>query len=262
MDSTDAADRSDNQTKITGWLNDAYRRICREKVELWHIESVTLDANKCFAVSALSETFVTLLKVTTYQDFTEDAGYLEQTGLPWGKYDDTGTIIVPSAEASGTVYVKYEYKPAKLGISYNIRGANTTVSIPVDEAISAAEALALVGETLYLIDVSLGTYKEYTIASATAGAAGAAAIVVTAAPAVATVAGDTIHIGDAWEPVIDEDWQNAMTIYAAGKYYKSQGPNYAGQGDNLLNDFELELSRMTDSIGEEETITGAYSPFI
>jgi hypothetical protein len=262
MDSTDATDRSEQQARITPRLNEAYRRICREKIQLWFTESVTLDANKCFSVSSLSKTFVKIEKITLYQDYSEDAAYAEMTGLPWAQYDDSGTIVVPAASASGTVYVKYQYKPVDLGITYNIRAANTTVSIPVDEAISAAQALALVGKKLYLIDVSLGTYAEYTIASATAGAAGAAAIVVTAAPSTATADGDTIHIGDNWTPVINEDWHNVLILYAIYRYYKSQGPNYIGAANDAKNDYDEAFSYITDDEGEEQELTGAYSPII
>jgi hypothetical protein len=263
LNTTNAVKRSKYQNSlIVPALNDAYKKMCREKLHPWYWEAVTLDANKCFVTSALSKTFVKVNKITTYQDFTEDAGYAEQTRLPWGKYDDTGTIIVPSAEASGTVYVKYEYMPTMLGISYNISGANTTVSIPVDEAISAAEALALVGLSLYLLDVSLGTYKEYTIVSATAGAAGAAAIVVTGAPAVATVDGDEIYIGDEWEPIIEDDYHGAMTYWATSEFFRSLGPNYGDWANDWANKFYTELGYVTNDMGEAQGIVGAYSPQI
>ncbi len=262
FDQPDASDRSGNQNKITGWLNEAYHRMCREKLHPWYWEAVTLDANKCFSVSSLSKDFVLLLKVSQYQDYTESAAYGDSPAYDWYKYDNSGTMIVPNATASSTMYVKYEYMPADLGVTYHISGANTTVSIPVDEAISAAEALALVGLSLYLIDVSLGTYKEYTIASATAGVAGAAAIVVTGAPAVATVDGDEIYIGDNWTPVIDSEWHFVLTYWAAAQYFLSQGPNYVGSANEWIGMFDRELGYVTNNEGEAQGIVGAYSPQI
>ncbi len=256
----DAGDRSEHRSVIKPALNEGYRKICREKAHLWTVESVTLDADKCFNISSLTERLTTILKVSRCQDFSDDAGNSYSPPFSWYKQDGAGTIFVPNATASTAVYVKYEYMPARLKETYNISGANTAALIPVDEAISAAEAAALAGQALYLIDTSVGTYVAYTIVSATAGAAGAASITVDSTPAVATADGDEIYIGDNWTPVINEDWHILLTYWAIYKIYSTRGANYIGLADYWKNTFYMEYGYITDSLGEPENMKNTYYP--
>jgi len=263
LDTTDVTVRSDYESLFIRFFNVAYKEICRKKIHPWYTEEVTLDANKCFVTSVLAKKLVKILKISTYQDFSEDAGGAESEALSWYKYDGSGTIVVPAAEASGTVFVEYEYMPDMLGITYNISGANTVKVIPVSEAISSAEATALVGETLHIIDVSTGLAYAYTVASAAAGAAGAATITTSESISVAVAALDEIFIGDQWEPEIDEDWHMALTYWAASQYYLSrEGVNYVNMAASWKNMYDNALSNITDSTGEDEALTGAYSPQI
>jgi hypothetical protein len=259
FDPTDATDRAENQSWITETLNEAYRRICGEKLNPWHTEAVTLDANKCFNILALTKQCVNILKISLYQDYSVAASGAESPELTWDKYDGSGTVVIPTATASGTVYVEYEYMPATLGVTYGISGANTLKVIPVAKAITSAEAAALVGQKLYVVDVSAGVKYEYTIESVSPAIAGAATITVEETISEAVAAGDEIYIGDEWEPVIGASWHHILTYWATAQYYLSIGPNYSGQANMWLGMFDREFGYITDSIGEEQVITGAYS---
>jgi len=257
----DADDRTEYSSLIKTSLNEGYRKICREKAHLWTSEAVTLDANKCFNISSLSEKLTKVLKISLYQDYSSAAGGAESQGLYWDKYDGNGTIYVPNATASGTVYLEYEYMPKYLETTYNVSGANTSKTIPVDEAITSAQATALAGQSLFLIDVSAGTYAEYTIDSVTAGAAGAATITVNETISTATADGDEIYIGDNWTPKFNEDWHIILTYWATSKLYTTRGVNYAGLASFWNNKFYEEYAYITDSLGEPENIKNAYAPF-
>ena len=260
LDPTDATDRSDNQNSvIVPALNEAYRRMCREKAHPWTTEAITLDANKCFDTRTLTNKLVRIIEISQYQDYSSAAGGARSSPYAWDKYDGSGTIVIPTATASGTVYIKYEYMPAKLDITYNISDANTVRTIPVNEAITAAQATALIDQTLYVIDVSSGLYTEYTIESALAGVAGAATITVNETIDTATEDGDEIYIGANWEPVVNEDWHTILTYWATAQYYLARGANYTGMANMWLGIFDREFANITDSIGEEEVVTGAYS---
>ena len=262
-DTTDATTRSDNEAACIRSFNTAYRRICREKLHLWYTEEVTLDTAKCFAMSSLSKKAIKILKISQYQDYSEDAGEIESPAYPWDKYDGAGTIVVPAAEASGTVFVEYEYMPTMLGITYHIKGANTVKVIPVDEAISAAEATALVGQILHVIDVSTGLYYDYTVASAAEGVAGAATITTSESISVAVADGDEIFIGDNWEPVIEEEWHMVLTYWAASQYYLSlKSVNYATKVAQWKSIYDETFAGVDGGTGEDEELTGAYSPQI
>jgi hypothetical protein len=262
-DTTDATTRSDNEKAFITSFNTAYRRICREKLHLWYTEEVTLDAAKCFVMSSLSKKAIKILKISQYQDYSEDAGYIESPPYPWDKYDGAGTIVVPAATASTAVFVEYEYMPTMLGITYNISGANTAKVIPVDEAISAAEATALAGQTLHVIDVSTGLYYDYTIVSSASGVAGACTITVDETISVAVADGDEIFIGDNWEPAIDEEWHMILTYWAASQYYLSlKSVNYATKAAQWKSIYDEALAGVDGGTGEDEALTGAYSPQI
>lgn len=260
LDPTDADDRAEHQGWITETLNEAYRRICREKTPLEYTEAVTLDANKCFNISALSKTLNKIVKISAYQDYTEAASYDASAAMPWKKFDGAGTIIVPGATASSIVYVKYEYMPEDLKVTYNVSGANTDATIPITEALTAAQAAALADMTLHVIDVSAGTHTEYTVDSAAAGEAGATTITVAETIGTELAAGDTIYIGDEFTPAINESWHFIMTYWATAQYYLSKGAKYAGIANMWVGMFDRELGNISNDTGEAQVITGAYHP--
>lgn len=256
----DADDREEYLQLVKPELNEAYRKIARERAHLWTTEAVTLDANKCFSTSNLTEKITKILKISVYQDFSSDISGSQAASLYWYKQDGSGSIYVPAATASSTVYVKYEYMPANLEETYNVSGASTDKTIPVDEAITAAEATALAGQTLYLIDLSVGTYAAYTIDSVASGAAGAATITVVEALSAATADGDEIYIGDNWTPVFNSDYHIVLTYWATSKLYSTRGVNYVSIAEYWKNRFIEEYGYITDSLGEPEFVTNAYRP--
>lgn len=262
MTDADATDRSEYSPLFKTAFNEAYRKIVREKLHLWTTEEVTLDALKCFTLSGLSETATKITKISTYRDYSTDGSGLNQYSLVFDKYDGAGTIVVPGAEASGTVFVEYEYMPDMLGATYNIKAANTVKVIPIDEALTSAQATALAGQTMFVIDVSTGLYTAFTIASAAAGAAGAATITTSETISTAVADGDQIFIGDNWTPVFDDDFHIVLTYWAAHKYYLSRGANYASQAQMYKQMYSDEAAYINDDIGQPVEIVNAYSPQI
>lgn len=256
----DASDRSEYSNVLKDSLNEAYRKICREKLHPWKTEAITLDSNKCFDFDNLSEKFVGILKISLYEDFSSSASGNESAALPWALTDNEGGIYIPNATAGGTVYVKYEYMPKPLEATYMVSGANTSKTIPVSEAISADEATALVGKKLYLIDVSEGTYTEYTITSAAAGAAGAATITVSETIGTATAALDEIYIGDNWTPKFNEDYHVVLTYWGAAGIYDTMGINYIPYVRERKQQFIEESGYITPNVGESQSIQNAYYP--
>lgn len=115
MDPTDATDRSDNEDWIIAACNEAYRKICREKLSLWTVEAVTLDASKQFLISSLTEACVRILEITKYPDYYADNSYARANTYYWDLYAKT-TVVVPDATASEAYYVKYEYLPDDLEV--------------------------------------------------------------------------------------------------------------------------------------------------
>jgi hypothetical protein len=258
----DASDRSEKKPLFLTSYNEALKKICREKLHPWTSEAITLDASKCFDTKTLSKRLVEIQKVSKYQDYSTSASGAASPPFAWDLYDGNGKIVVPAADASGTMFIEYEYMPEPLKVTYHISGANTLKVIPIDEAISAAEATALVGKTLGVIDVSTGLSYEYTIASAAAGAAGAATITVNETIAEAVADGDEIYIGENWEPSMNEDWHMLLTYWATYKYLSTRGVNYAGLASFHKDAFYEEYGYIDGSIGEPQEITGAYSPQI
>lgn len=108
------SDREENAAKFLSSFNYAYERVMREKWRPWTTEAVTLDADKCFTVSSLSKRCVSVKKITNLPDFSEDAGYGYAAQYNFFEKDGDGTLFVYGAGANATVYVQYQYVPARL----------------------------------------------------------------------------------------------------------------------------------------------------
>lgn len=89
--------------KFKSALNEAYRKITKERYKLIYSEDIVLDASKQFELADLTETFFELVKV-------EDADEYEVTAI-----FKPGEIVKCPNEASGdTVTVFYYYLPDEL----------------------------------------------------------------------------------------------------------------------------------------------------
>lgn len=242
--------------------NAAYERVMREKWQVWTTEAVALDANKCFTVSSLSKRFEKIREVLQHPDFDSATNFSKPISYEFCEKDGDGTIVVPGSEASSTVYVEYQYVPERLAVSYHISGANTLKVIPVSEAISASEATALVGKIIHVIDVSLGTTRDYTIASATSGAAGACTITVIETISTAVASADEIYIGEAWEPQFPEYHHDVLCYWAVHEYYMSKGANYGGYAIGYWDQqkFVPAFNRIRRDYGAPTELKGFYSP--
>lgn len=241
---------------------EGYRKLCREKLHPWTTEEITLDAYKCFDTKTLTKRLVQILDVTQYRDYSTGTGGAKSQSYAWDLYDGNGMIVIPVAAANGKVFIEYEYMPEPLKVTYTVKGANTGAVIPVDEAITDSEATALVGKEINVFDISTALYYTYTVASATAGAAGSATITIDGSVVTPTADGDEIYIGEGWEPAINEDWHMLLTYWATYKYMTTRGANYAGLAAYWKNMFFEEYAYVTQDIGQPQTITGAYSPQI
>jgi hypothetical protein len=97
---------------LTGY-NAAYQDICTGILRVAKWEQVTLDENKQFALSALTETCLEVVKVAKYRDFSADTGWAQGDPLGFVVLDGD-EVVVPQAEASGTVWVRYRFVPEML----------------------------------------------------------------------------------------------------------------------------------------------------
>lgn len=129
MDATDATNRTDNQTWIVAAMNEAYRKICRNKVHLWATEEVTLDENRQFALSVLTNTLIRIREITQYPNYSGNTAYGKAMSYRWDMYDSSH-IVVMAAPESGTVYVTYEYMPEDLVVTSTSPSTETTTNTP------------------------------------------------------------------------------------------------------------------------------------
>ena len=107
LDPTDAADRAEFSPRFLIKYNEAYREITRKKIQPFYKESITLDANKRFNATDLTETLAEIKHITQYADFSEDASFAQTTRYAFYDYDNNGEFVVPGVEASTAVYVEY-----------------------------------------------------------------------------------------------------------------------------------------------------------
>lgn len=107
-------DRAEYSARFLVAYNFAYGRIMREKWKPWTTEAVVLDANRCFLISALTNTCVTIQNVSDYADFSSGANYGKGTRYTFYEKDGAGTIVVPEVDGGETVYVTYQYTPSRL----------------------------------------------------------------------------------------------------------------------------------------------------
>lgn len=137
MDTTDATNRTDNQSWIVAAMNEAYRKICREKVHLWATQAVTLDANRQFDISDLTNAVIRIREITQNVNYSADTGYAKATAHKWDLYDSE-TVVVLTASESGTVYVVYEYMPADLEVMASAAGVDFTATAANTPQINSA----------------------------------------------------------------------------------------------------------------------------
>jgi N4-gp56 family major capsid protein len=94
----------------------------------------------------------------------------------------------------GLVYENDELIDGQTYLS--VEGANSTVTVPVKEAITTAEAAALADRYVSVYDATDGTYRRRLIDHATSGAAGACDIVLTADPTITCADGDMLYANE------------------------------------------------------------------
>jgi hypothetical protein len=116
-------------------MNEGYRDICSRIIVPTEWKSVTLDANKKFAISGLTNVPQEILAICKAQDFTSGANYGKAERYGWA-WVDTANIVVPTAEASGTVYVLYEIMPADLVNPYPVAVVGPPAHVAGDTATS------------------------------------------------------------------------------------------------------------------------------
>lgn len=101
-----------NAVALVG-MNKGYRDICSKHINPIIWDDVALDANKRFDLSVLSNTVQQIIDVCKYEDYTADSNWLKADRYDW-TLTDNDTIVVPAADAGGTVHVQYEAVPADL----------------------------------------------------------------------------------------------------------------------------------------------------
>jgi N4-gp56 family major capsid protein len=115
-----------------------------------------------------------------------------------------GVIVVETTQAKKLVAPNLTVAARNLTVASWTNGTKTLV---VDEAISDAEAAALAGRKILIADISASNAEFYaTVASATAGGAGSAAIVLTqdqTALGVTPADGDILYPGEAGKSGVD-----------------------------------------------------------
>jgi len=94
----------------------------------------------------------------------------------------------------GLVYENAELIDGQTYLS--VEGANSTVTVPVKEAITTVEAAALAGRYVSVYDATDSTYRRRQIDHATAGVAGACDIVLTADPTITCADGDYLYANE------------------------------------------------------------------
>lgn len=105
-------------------MNEGYRLICERYIHPVVTEEITLDTNKQFDLEDLTNIPRKIISITLYQDYSEDANWrLSPTRYGWAMVD-SDTIVVPDADALGTVYITYEILPADL--TNTVGGATTS----------------------------------------------------------------------------------------------------------------------------------------
>lgn len=95
-------------------LNHGYVRCCDEYLKPSYTEQVTLDSGKAFDVADLTYMLKDdgVRKITKYEDGSADANYALQTGYVFEYVGET--VVVPSADAGQSVWVRYWYRPDEL----------------------------------------------------------------------------------------------------------------------------------------------------
>ena len=274
QDRSDIEIRREESPYFLTAYNSAYERIIREKIKLWTTEAVTLDADKRFNVSDLTNDCNEIIKITKYQDFSDSAGNARTSEFDFYDYDGVGEIVVPAADDSGTMYVAYRYMPVRLTHKeslFNISGAQTTKTIPIDEAITADMVDALVGSEISVYDASAGTYQTLTIASVAVGAAGAATITVSEDITGTLADGDIIYtmytteyrVASAYNtPQFDQAYHEALCNWAAHRYFLRRGANYGDYALMWKQEFEMAFARIRHDYGAVQEFRNLYSPQI
>ena len=273
-DRDDIDNRREESPYFLTAYNYAYERVIRERIQPWTTEAVTLDANKRFGISDLANDCNEIMHISLYQDFSSNASYAKSDRYLKYEYDGAGEIVVPQATASSAMYVAYKYMPVRLTHKeqlFTISGAETTKTIPIDEAITASMADALVGSEISVYDISTGLYQTLTIASVALGAAGAATITVseTISPSVAD--GDIIYAMSTTEyrvesayntPQFDQAYHDVLTMWAAHRYFLRRGANYADYAAFWENEFDKHFGKIKRDYGGRQDFVNLYDPQI
>lgn len=118
-DVTDTAVLADYNAVALVGMNEGYRDICSRIVcpTAWH--TMTLDANKKFALATLTNTPQKILDICKYIDYTSASNWRRAQRYGWTMVD-AANAVVPDADASGTVYVLYQIMPADLVNAYPV----------------------------------------------------------------------------------------------------------------------------------------------
>jgi hypothetical protein len=117
--------------------NDAYAGICTERIQPKAYEAVTLDAERCFSVSDLSNRMKKILDVSELEDFSAANGFRPSRPLDF-LWKDHATVRIPLAPGS-VVWVRYEYLPAALvNATPTTEDGNTSEPALLDEAVHGA----------------------------------------------------------------------------------------------------------------------------
>jgi hypothetical protein len=113
-------------------INSGYVEICGDRYRLNTWESVSLDANRQFQISALGKTCSDIVKVSIAKDYSEAAGREKAAAYRFDAHDRK-TVTVYDAEPGATVWVNYRYLPAMLVNPGPLDGNNATSPTEIPE---------------------------------------------------------------------------------------------------------------------------------
>lgn len=105
-------------------INYGYRKACLDYLKINRNEQITLDSEKKFLLSTLTKKFKDVKKLSLYKDGSPEANYGVKQEYDFLIMD--GYLIVPNAQASTSMWLRYFYYPAELTMATS--AADTTAS--------------------------------------------------------------------------------------------------------------------------------------
>jgi hypothetical protein len=118
MSTSDTDLLTEMNTPFLVGINAAYVDIVRLRdIRVW--QAVTLDANRQFLLSTLTDSPDNILDIAQYQHYTAAANWGEAERYDWEFVNGT-TVIVPEATESTAIYVQYKPVPDPLVNPYPV----------------------------------------------------------------------------------------------------------------------------------------------